>query len=82
MEKKSNFSQDKIIDFVSWELHVKSTNIFPSSSLSNDLNLDPQDKMLLIAALENRLDVYLTPDEAETVETIQDLSQFFNAHAS
>ncbi|MCB0650566.1 MAG: acyl carrier protein [Saprospiraceae bacterium] len=82
MEKKIDFSEDRIIDLISWELHVQSSNIFPSSSLSNDLNLDTQDKMLLIAALENRLDVYLTAEEAEIVETIQDLSQYFYLHAS
>lgn len=82
MEKKSSLTEDKIIEFVSWELNVPATKIFPSSHLSNDLNLDRQDKMLLIAELESRLDMYLTPEEAENVETIQDLKQFFHAHAS
>jgi acyl carrier protein len=82
MKNKRSLTEDKIIEFVSWELNVPPTNVFPSSNLSNDLNLDSQDKMLLIAELESRLDVYLTPEEAQTVETIQDLSQFFRSHAS
>ena len=82
MKNKRSLTEDKIIEFVSWELNVPPTYIFPSSNLSNDLNLDPQDKMLLIAELESRLDVYLTSEEAKTVETIQDLSQFFKSHAS
>lgn len=82
MQSKSNLTQEKIIDFVSWQLNVPSTNIFPSSNLSADLNLDPFDKMLLIAELESRLNVYLTPEEANNIETIQDVSQFFNKHAA
>jgi acyl carrier protein len=38
--------------------------------------------MLLIAALESRLNVYLTPEEANNIETIQDVSHFFNKHAA
>ena len=82
MQKKRNLTQDKIIDFVSWQLNVPTTNIFPSSNLVDDLNLDPLDKMLLIAELESRLNVFLTPEEADNIETIQDVSQFFNLHAA
>jgi acyl carrier protein len=82
MQKKQNLTQDRIIDFVSWQLNVPSTNIFPSSNLIDDLNLDPLDKMLLIAELESRLNVFLTSEEADNIETIQDVSQFFNLHAA
>ncbi len=82
MQKKRNITQDKIIDFVSWQLNVPTTHIFPSSNLIDDLNLDPLDKMLLIAELESRLNVFLTPEEADNIETIQDVSQFFNSHAA
>jgi acyl carrier protein len=82
MKNKPSLTEDKIIEFVSWQLNVPVDNIFPSSSLVNDLNLDHQDKMLLIAELENRLDMFLTPEEAATAESIQDLSQFFHSHAS
>jgi len=82
MQKKHNLTQDRIIDFVSWQLNVPTTNIFPSSNLIDDLNLDPLDKMLLIAELESRLNVFLTPEEADNIETIQDVSQFFNSHAA
>ncbi len=77
-----NLTQEKIIDFVSWQLNVPSSIIFPSSNLSADLNLDPFDKMLLIAELESRLNVFLTSEEASNIETIQDVSQFFNKHAA
>ena len=80
MEKRRILSEDKIIEFVSWELDVPADEIFPSSNLATDLNLDAQDKMLLIAGMENRMDVYLTSEEAEKAETIQDLKQFFHAH--
>lgn len=80
MDKKRILTEDKIIEFVSWELDVPAEEIFPSSDLVSDLNLDAQDKMLLIAELENRMDVYLTSEEAEKAETIQDLKQFFHDH--
>ncbi len=82
MQKVQNLTQDKIIDFVSWQLNVPSSSIFPSSNLAGDLNLDPFDKMLLIAELESRLNVFLTPEEAANIETIQDVSYLFQKHAA
>jgi len=82
MQKVQKLTQDKIIDFVSWQLNLPPSCIFPSSNLTADLNLDPFDKMLLIAELESRLNVFLTPEEAANIETIQDVSYFFQQHAA
>jgi len=75
-------TQDAIIAMISWSLNIPSGHIHPYSSLIDDLNLDPIDKMLLIIELENRLNIYLSPEEADSIETVQDASFYFQQKAA
>ena len=45
-------------------------HIHPYTHLQDELNLDAIDLLLLIAELESRFNVYLTPEEAEAIETV------------
>ncbi len=71
------YSPNQIIDLISWQLNVPSSEIFPHTDLSNDLNLDDIDQLLLIAELENRLNVYLSKEDADKINTIKDASYIF-----
>ena len=46
-------------------------------NLKDDFFLDPMDIDLLIASLENKLEYYLTEEEAAQIETVGDLQTFF-----
>jgi len=75
-------SQEKIIDIISWIINVPSSQILPYTSLKEDLELDTIDLLLLIAELESQFNIYLTPEEVEAIETIQDISFCFQKQAA
>ena len=75
-------SQERIIDIISWIINVPSSQILPYTSLREDLELDTIDLLLLIAELESQFNIYLTPEEVEAIETIQDISFFFQKQAA
>lgn len=82
LDTRMKTSQDSIIDMISWSLNIPSARIYPYTNLIDDLHLDPIDKMLLIIELENRLNIYLSPEEAEAIETVQDASRYFQQRAA
>ena len=75
-------TQNRVIDLISWRLNVPPTHIHPYMHLKDDLHLDAIDLLLLIADLESRLNVYLSPEEAEAIETVQDASFYFQKYAA
>lgn len=75
-------TQDRVIDLISWRLNVPSSHIHPFTHLKDDLHLDSIDLLLLIAELESRFNIYLTPEEAEAIETVQDASFYFQKYAA
>lgn len=81
LDARKKTTQDAIIDMISWSLNIPSARIFPYTSLIDDLHLDPIDRMLLIIELENRLKIYLSPEEAESIDTVQDASFCFQQRA-
>jgi len=82
LDTRMKTTQDAIIDMIGWSLNIPSGRIYPYTSLVDDLHLDPLDKMLLIIELENRLNIYLTPEEADAIETVQDASFYFEQRAA
>lgn len=75
-------SQERMIDFISWIVHVPSSKIHPYTRFRDDLNLDAVDLLLLIAELENQFQVYLSPEQVEAIDTVQDINFFFRRQAA
>lgn len=63
---------DKIIHLVSWIANVPVNQIFPSTHIKEDLNVDNIDFMLLTIQIEKMFDVVLSNEEVENLETVQD----------
>ena len=82
MKTNQATTQDKLINLISWKLNVPSSTIFPYTHLEDDLNLDAFDLMLLIAELESGFGIYLSPEEVETIKTVQDVSFYFQKYAA
>ncbi|HMQ60797.1 MAG TPA: phosphopantetheine-binding protein [Flavilitoribacter sp.] len=80
METKT--TQDRVIDLISWRLNVPPTRIYPYTRLQDDLLLDALDMMLLIVELESRFNIFLTTEEVEGIETVQDASFLFQKYAA
>ena len=74
--------EHRIIDTISWRLNLPPIAIRPYTRFRDDLLLDPVDLTLLIAELETRLNLYLTPEEVDMIETVADASRYFGAHAA
>lgn len=74
--------QDRVIGHISWSLNVPASQIFPYTHFRDDLQMDALDILLLIADLETRLNLYLTPEEVDVIETVQDASHLFAKHAA
>ncbi len=75
-------THDQVILLISDICRVPSTRIHALTSLRDDLHLDTVDLTLLIASLENNFKVYLTVEEANAIETVQDVSHFMQRHAA
>jgi len=59
------------------ELRVPGHRLHPFVRLQDDLFLDRLDVNLLVASLENKLQYYLTEEEAAQIETVGDLQNYF-----
>ena len=75
-------TQNKVIDLISWKLRMPSSKIYPYTSLRDDLLLDPVDLMLLIAEIESSFNVYLSKEEVEAIDTVEDASFFIRKHGA
>ena len=73
---------DNIIRMISWQLKLPSSLIFPYTRFKDDLHLDAVDQLLLIAGLESRLRIFLSAEEVEAIETVQDASFYFQKKAA
>ena len=79
---KTATTQERVITLISGMLKVPPYKINPYTSLRDDLHLDAVDLLLLIAALENNFKVYLTAEEADAIDTIEDASTFMQRKAA
>lgn len=73
-------TQERIIDLISWKLNVPTSRINPYTRLGEDLHLDAVDRLLLIAEMESRFNIYLSPEEVDTIDTIHDASSLFQKY--
>lgn len=66
--------EERMKETLAWLLKIESNKIHPFTSLRTDLLLDDLDLQLLISALEVRMGVYLSDEEASRIDTVQDLT--------
>lgn len=74
--------EDSIVRTISWSLKVPPQRLNWYTHLRDDLLLDSIDVQLLIATLESHLNVYLSEEEAATIETIGDFKRYFVRYAA
>ena len=69
--------EDQIITNISWSLNISSQRLKYYTHFVDDLHLDDVDMMLLIASLESHLNLYLSREEVDGIETMGDLNKCF-----
>jgi len=77
IRKMGSSFENRVIQAISFTLNVPASHIHPYTHLRDDLHLDAVDMLLLIAKLESRFRVYLTPEEVDSIETVRDAAGFF-----
>lgn len=69
--------EKQIVNTISWVLNVSPRRLKRYTHFVDDLHLDEIDMVLLIAAIESNLGLYLSREEVAKVETVQDLNYYF-----
>ena len=75
-------TQAQIANVLSMLLKVPASNIHPYTHLMDDLNLDDIDRLLLIVELERMFNVFLSTEEVEAIETVDDASTLMVKYAA
>ncbi|MFT5166700.1 MAG: acyl carrier protein [Saprospiraceae bacterium] len=66
--------QENVINVVSWAAKINPNRICLTTSLQDDLLLDEIDKMTIILEFEKWFNIELSSEDADSIETIKDLS--------
>ncbi len=69
--------EDSIVHTISWSLKVPAHRLNWYTHLRDDLLLDTLDVQLLIVTLESHLNVFLSEEEADAIETVGDFKRHF-----
>jgi len=64
------------------QLGVDETEVMPEASFVDDLNADSLDLVELIMSLEEEFGIEISDEEAEKIRTVQDASEYIDAHVS
>ncbi|MEM1215006.1 MAG: hypothetical protein AAGJ82_04940 [Bacteroidota bacterium] len=68
----------QVVHTMSWALQVSPQRLLPYMNFVDDLHLDDLDMLLLVATLENALDVYLTQEQVTSIHTVADMTRSFS----
>lgn len=72
--------ENQILNTISWTLNVSTQRLLPYMHFADDLHLDDIDLLLLIATIENQTGVYLTGEQAASIQTIGDVTRYFSVN--
>lgn len=72
----------KVKDILSEHLRLDESEIFPASSLQEDLGADSLDLVEIIMTLEEEFDLYIPDRDAERLVTVQDVVSYIIDNAA
>ena len=67
---------DKIKEIIMEQLQVEESEITMETNLMKDLSEDSLDAVEIIMAIEDEFGIEIPDEEAETIQTVQDLVRF------
>ncbi len=71
---------DDIKEVVVEQLSVNPDEVKPDSKFVEDLGADSLDVVELVMALEEKFDIEIPDDEAEKIQTVQDVVNYIENH--
>ena len=70
----------RVIEIVVEQLGVGEDEVTPEASFIDDLGADSLDLVELIMALEEEFGLEISDEEAEKIQTVQDVINYINEH--
>jgi acyl carrier protein len=71
---------EKLKGIIVEQLGVKEEEISPEAHFADDLGADSLDIVEMIMAVEEEFGIQVSDDEAETLQTVQDVAKFIEEH--
>ena len=71
---------EKLKGIIVEQLGVKIEEISPEAHFADDLGADSLDIVEMIMAVEEEFTIQVSDDEAETLQTVQDVAKFIEDH--
>ena len=71
---------EKLKGIIVEQLGVKVEEISPEAHFADDLGADSLDIVEMIMAVEEEFTIQVSDDEAETLQTVQDVAKFIEEH--
>jgi acyl carrier protein len=71
---------EKLKGIIVEQLGVKEEEISPEAHFADDLGADSLDIVEMIMAVEEEFGIQVSDDEAETLQTVQDVAKFIEDH--
>lgn len=74
------YLQERVIIMASWVANVPPSQVCETTHFSDDLCLDSIDILTLIIQLEKWINVMLTKEEVDNIETVKDVVDCFSKY--
>ena len=71
---------EDIAEVVAEQLNVEASEIKPESKFTEDLGADSLDVVELVMALEEKFDIEIPDEEAESIKTVQDAINYIETN--
>ena len=72
--------EEKVIDIIVDKLGVERSEVTPEAVFVDDLGADSLDLVELIMAMEEEFSIEISDEDAEKIQTVQDVVNYINEH--
>ena len=72
--------EQKVIDIIVEQLKVSPEEVTPEASFTEDLGADSLDLVELIMAIEEEFGLEISDEDAEKIQTVQDVIDYVKEH--
>ena len=72
---------EKVTNIIVDKLSVEESRVVPEASFLDDLGADSLDTVELVMAFEEKFNIEIPDDAAETILTVKDAIEYINNHA-
>lgn len=82
MSHTENQISERVIKIIAESLSVDEKKVVPEASFTSDLGADSLDSVELMMELEEKFDIEIPDEKAQTMATVQDVINYVQEHSS